>query len=170
MDEQSTDEQQPATESAAGTTETEQPADELTEVSGSQGDENSGEQQPAGDEQDDEQQQDDDEQDNGAADLSKLRREAAAWRTKYRAAEAEVDTLRREVFTARVKATGRLADASDMEFDAELLDDKDALDTAIDELLSAKPHLKARSFGNVGQSERPATNTVSLGELLRNGS
>lgn len=103
------------------------------------------------------------------SDVGKLRREAAAWRTKYRAAEAEVDTLRREVFQARVKETGRLADASDMEFNAELLDDKDALNTAIDELLSAKPHLKARSFGNVGQSDRPATPGVSLGDILRNG-
>ena len=54
-----------------------------------------------------------------------------------------------------------------MKMDPELLGDKDALETAITELLESKPHLKARSFGNVGQHERSEPAGVSLGSILR---
>lgn len=51
-----------------------------------------------------------------------------------------------------VRATGRLADPDDLEFDASHLESGEALNAAIDELLSRKPHFAARTpHGNVGQ-------------------
>jgi hypothetical protein len=51
-----------------------------------------------------------------------------------------------------VQATGKLADAEDLPYDAELLADEDKLTAAIDELIKRKPHLAARKVsGSVGQ-------------------
>lgn len=159
-----------ATEPVEEPTDTEQPAGELTEETSSEHDENSGlEKTGKSGSHDAENDEDAADESSSETDVSKLRSEAASWRKKFRDAETEIDTLRRELFTAKVRETGRLADASDMEFDAAALDDKDALDTAINELLESKPHLKARSFGNVGQHDRQEPAAVSLGAILRNG-
>lgn len=144
------DEQQPATENEAGATETEQPADELTEVSDSQHDENSGDEEPA-----------------QRSEVGKLRRESANYRTRLRESEQRADALARELVAARIRESGRLADPTDLDPDPALLEDG-ALDAAIDDLIERKPHLKARSFGDVGQHERATPDGVSLGSLLRN--
>lgn len=132
------------TESEAEATESEEPAASETEENDTENDENSG-----GDQ------------------IAEVRREAAGYRTKLRDTEAQLRRVQSELFRAKVAATGRLADASDMPVNVELLDDGDALDAAIDELLQSKPHLKARSFGGIGQGEKSERSSVSLGGMLR---
>ena len=101
------------------------------------------------------------------SEVGKLRREAANYRTRLRESEQRADELARELVAARIRESGRLADPTDLDPDPALLEDG-ALDAAIDDLLERKPHLKARSFGNVGQHDRAASDGVSLGSLLRN--
>ncbi|APE18267.1 hypothetical protein BOH72_26295 [Mycobacterium sp. WY10] len=85
----------------------------------------------------------------------KLRQESAGYRDRAKLAETRADELAQALFTARVAATGKLADATDLEFAPTLLDDTEGLSAAIDALISAKPHLKARNVsGSVGQGER----------------
>lgn len=84
--------------------------------------------------------------------VRKLRKESAAYRERARTAEARVDELSRALFTARVEATGKLASADDLPFDAALLDEPDALDAAVDELIAKRPHYAKRKVaGNIGQ-------------------
>lgn len=83
--------------------------------------------------------------------VEKLRGESADHRTKARDAEARSETLSRELFAEKVKATGRLADPTDLPYSAEALADPDVLNQQIDDLLSAKPHFaNRRPVGNVG--------------------
>lgn len=87
--------------------------------------------------------------------VEKLRREAAGYRDRAKTAEAHAEELSRALFTARVAATGKLADPTDLPYTAELLDDTDALTSAVDALIAAKPHLKARRVsGDAGQGVR----------------
>ncbi|ORA17364.1 hypothetical protein [Mycobacterium arosiense] len=71
--------------------------------------------------------------------------------------ETKEHRVKAEGFAARlhtelVRATGRLADPTELPFRAEHLDDPDALKAAIDELLTRKPHYAARTpQGNIGQ-------------------
>lgn len=84
--------------------------------------------------------------------VEKLRRENKTYRDRAKTAEANLDTTLRELFTARVTATAKLADPDDLAYDAELLADEDKLSAAIDELIARKPHLAARKVsGSVGQ-------------------
>lgn len=84
--------------------------------------------------------------------VEKIRKESAGYRDRAKTAEARADELARALFTARVAATGKLADPTDLAFDTEALDDAGKLTAAIDALLETKPHLAARKpFGNVGQ-------------------
>ena len=101
------------------------------------------------------------------SEVGKLRRESANYRTRLRESEQRVDELARELVAARIRESGRLADPTDLDPDPALLEDG-ALDAAINDLIERKPHLKARSFGNVGQHERATPDGVSLGSLLRN--
>ncbi|MCK8615858.1 hypothetical protein [Gordonia sp. C13] len=88
-----------------------------------------------------------------------LRKENADYRTRAKAA----DDLAKRLHTELVRATGKLADPTDMPFDPEHLDDPDKLAVSIDQLLSAKPHLKARRVvGAVGQGESGTTTGVDL--------
>ncbi|BBX35756.1 hypothetical protein MMAG44476_11069 [Mycolicibacterium mageritense DSM 44476 = CIP 104973] len=113
----------------------------------------------------------DDENDNTATSFSrtyveKLRRENAGYRERANRA----DELAQRLHTALVAATGRMADPTDLAFDAAHLDDDDALTTAIDELLAKKPHLASRRpFGDVGQGRRGAASEapVNLADMLR---
>lgn len=83
--------------------------------------------------------------------VEKLRQENG----KYRQRAQQADTYAERLHTALVSATGRLADPSDLPFDAEHLDDADALTAAIDTLLADKPHLASRTpRGDVGQGQR----------------
>lgn len=83
--------------------------------------------------------------------VERLRRENAEQRTKAKRA----DDLAARVFRLEVAATGRLADPSDLPYDEALLDDPAALASAIDALLTAKPHLASRRpRGDVDQGVR----------------
>lgn len=99
--------------------------------------------------------------------VEKLRKEAADARTKAKRAEE----LEASLFTERVRATGRLADPTDLALDVELLDDAEALSAAIDALLAAKPHLTSRTpRGDVGQGVGAGSGgDVDLAGLLRMG-
>lgn len=132
-----------ATETEAETTDSEQPAAEETDETDSENDE------------------------NGTSALSKVRREAARYRTQLRDAEKQLESVRSELFHAKVSASGQLADPTDMPVDVELLEDPDALEAAITELIEAKPHLKARRFGSIGQEDKRKPQGVSLGSILR---
>ena len=97
--------------------------------------------------------------------VEKLRQEAADARVRAKRA----DDLARELFTARVAATGRLADPNDLPFDDALLADMPALEAAIDELVAQHPHYAARRpRGDVGQGATGSdAGTVNLAGLLR---
>ncbi len=94
----------------------------------------------------------------------KLRQEAADARVKAK----DRDTLAERLHLALVAATGRLADPSDLVFDDEHLDNAEALDAAIDELLTRKPHLASRRVvGDVGQGATGGGSDVDLAGILR---
>jgi len=99
--------------------------------------------------------------------VEKLRKEAAEARTRAKRADDQA----RELFAAKVTATGRLADPSDLAYDEALVADSDALNAAIDALLTAKPHLASRTpRGDVGQGPTGGdSGTVDLAALLRAG-
>ena len=96
--------------------------------------------------------------------VEKLRKESATYRERARRA----DDLAAELFTARVQLTGRLADPTDLPFDAAALDDPTRLDAALDDLLSRKPHLASRRpHGSVGQGATASDSGVDLAAILR---
>lgn len=96
--------------------------------------------------------------------VEQLRREAAEARQKAKKA----DTYAEQLFYARVAATGRLADPSDLPFDLDVLDDLPALEAAIDALIATKPHLASRTpRGSVGQGATKAGDDVDLAGILR---
>lgn len=106
-----------------------------------------------------------DEQDTFPRDyVEKLRDENA----RYRQRAQKTDELSRRVHRLLVERTGRLADPDDLPFDESFLDDEDALNTAIEDLVARKPHLAARKVsGNVGQGV-PDGSSVDLATILRN--
>ncbi|HIZ98248.1 MAG TPA: hypothetical protein H9805_06655 [Candidatus Janibacter merdipullorum] len=96
--------------------------------------------------------------------VEKLRKESAGYREKAKKAE----DYARELFHARVAATGRLADPEDLPFDERLLDDRDALLGAVEDLLARKPHLGSRTpRGDVGQGASEQAPGVDLAGILR---
>lgn len=96
--------------------------------------------------------------------VEKLRKESAGYRDKAKRA----DDLAQRLHTALVEATGKLADARDLPFDEAHLDNPDALNGAIQSLLTDRPHLANRKpRGNVGQGATAAPDTVDLAGLLR---
>lgn len=97
--------------------------------------------------------------------VQQLRKESAG----YRERAGQADQLAQRLHSALVAATGRLADPTDLPFDAEHLDDADKLAAAIDELVARKPHLKSRRVvGDVGQGVgAPKAEDVSLADMLR---
>lgn len=83
--------------------------------------------------------------------VEKLRQENG----RYRQRAGQADAYAQRLHTELVRATGRLADPADLEFDAEHLDDPEAMTTAIEELLAEKPHLASRRpTGDIGQGQR----------------
>lgn len=100
--------------------------------------------------------------------VEQLRRESAEHRTSAREAREALEPVQTRLHTALVAATGRLADASDLPFDAAHLDDEAALSGAIDALLEAKPHLASRRVsGDVGQGVVGSESGADLGGMLR---
>ncbi|WP_028476096.1 hypothetical protein [Nocardia sp. CNY236] len=96
--------------------------------------------------------------------VEKLRRENA----RYRERSTRVDEISQRLHTELVRATGRLADPTDLPFDAEHLNDPEALLSAITELLDRKPHLGRRTpTGDVGQGATGTAGTVDLAGILR---
>ncbi len=77
--------------------------------------------------------------------------------------------------TATAAATGKLADATDLPFSDDLLDEDGLVDSekvqdAVEDLLARKPHLAARRpRGDVGQGARPERQEEGLAALLRRG-
>lgn len=97
--------------------------------------------------------------------VEKLRRENAEQRVKAKRA----DDLAAALWQARVAATGRLADPSDLAMPegADPLD-AEAVAAAVDELLGRKPHLATRRpMGSVGQGPTTPTAGVDLAGMLR---
>lgn len=117
--------------------------------------------------------EDDDQGDDGQGDgdtfpreyVEKLRGQNAKYRDRAKVA----DTYAQRLHTEMVRATGRLADPTDIPFDEGHLDDPDALVAAIDELLARKPHLASRKpVGDIGQGNRGgASQPFSLLGLLK---
>lgn len=96
--------------------------------------------------------------------VEKLRHENG----KYRQRAQRADELAHRLHTALVAATGRLADPTDLEFDEDHLEDPEALQAAVEALLTAKPHLAARRpRGDVGQGATGTADGVDLASLLR---
>ena len=96
--------------------------------------------------------------------VAKLRDESAKYRTRAK----DRDDLAERLHTSLVAATGRLADPSDLTFDNDHLTDPDALTTAIDDLLTRKPHLGSRKpSGDIGQGATGSSETVDLAGMLR---
>ncbi len=96
--------------------------------------------------------------------LDKVRREAKNLRDRLHAAEARADGLARRLHTELTRASGKLADPSDLEFSPDSIDSPEALAAAIDSLLEAKPHLRSRipAPANVGQGAKDQGQPVGL--------
>lgn len=102
--------------------------------------------------------------------VEKLRRESADRRERARTAEARADDYAHRLHTALVKLDGRLTDPAALPFDADHLDDADALAAAIDNLVAERPELKARrAAGDIGAGTRgdKRRTTGDLMDLLK---
>jgi len=87
---------------------------------------------------------------------------------KYRQRAQRADELAQRLHVELVRATGRLADPTDLPFNETHLDEGDKLSQAIDDLLARKPHLAARRpIGEIGQGASPSGGTVDLAAILR---
>ena len=101
--------------------------------------------------------------------VEELRRENAEQRTKAKRA----DDLAARLVTSIAASTGRLADARDLPFTAELLGDDGIPDPtkigeAIDALIRERPHLAdRRPRGDIGQGATAETAGVDLAGMLR---
>lgn len=96
--------------------------------------------------------------------VEELRQENGRYRQRAQRADAYAQRLHVEL----VRASGRLADPTDLAFDEAHLDDSDALAAAVDELLTSKPHLAARRpVGDIGQGATQSGGTVDLAAILR---
>lgn len=97
--------------------------------------------------------------------VEKLRQENG----KHRQRAQQADDLANRLHVQLVKETGRLADPEDLDFSDEHLDDPDALNAAIEELISRKPHLASRRpRGNIGQGQTSNSGgNVDLAAIMR---
>lgn len=87
---------------------------------------------------------------------------------RYRQRAQQADQYAQRLHTELVRATGRLADPTDLAFNADHLDDPAALAGAINELLARKPHLvNRRPVGDIGQGVVANGGTVDLAAILR---
>ena len=91
--------------------------------------------------------------------VEELRKESAGYRTRVKDLETKLHRL-------QVEQTGALADPADLEFDAAHLEDPEALQAAIDALLEAKPHLKARRFAPDAAAQGAKASASSGVDLL----
>lgn len=109
----------------------------------------------------------DDEQDTfDRSYVEKLRKESA----KYREKAKRTEELEHRLHAALVAADGRLADPTDLEFAPEHLDDPEALQQAVTNLVKAKPGLRAQQVrGDVGAGDRgtPKAPTTDLLTIMQ---
>lgn len=173
MDENTAEQAQEQAQDGAGDLEGTTAPEAPTDAQDGAQDHEDGGQQPDDDAQQDHEDHEDGEDDDAQDDadtfprsyVEKLRRENAEQRAKAKNAE----DLAAALWSERVKATGRLADATDLPL-PEGVDpmDPEAVDTAVADLLGRKPHLAARvPRGNAGQGYQPEGATYSLGAALR---
>lgn len=102
--------------------------------------------------------------------VERLRTESAEHRTKAKEATEALEPLQRQVHALLVEKSGRLADPTDLAFDAAHLESEAALTQAIDSLLEAKPHLASRRVaGDIGQGAGEPKQGVNLAGLLSAG-
>lgn len=103
--------------------------------------------------------------------VERLRARSAGYRTRATAAEARTGELERALFTERVRALDVLADPTDLPFDADMLDDPDALTEAVADLVRKRPHYRRRGTttpDTTGSRDRRADrDTVSLTGIMR---
>lgn len=96
--------------------------------------------------------------------VEKLRQENGRYRQRAQRGDVYAQRLHVEL----VRATGKLADPTDLPFNDNHLDDPDALAAALDDLLARKPHLGSRRpTGEIGQGALPSAITVDLAAILR---
>lgn len=88
---------------------------------------------------------------------------------KYRQRAGEADALATRLHTELVRATGRLADPTDLPFDPDHVADAGKMSAAIDALLESKPHLASRRpTGDIGQGNRgQGGGSFSLLQMLK---
>ena len=152
-DDQPADDAATAGQTAAGGPD-DQPADDAATAG----------QTAAGGPDDDQPADDDDAETFPRSYVERLRRE----NQRYRDQAGHADDYAHRLHTELVRATGRLADPTDVAFDAEHLADADQLDAAITALLDAKPHLAARRpAGDIGQGNRGTPGAFSLLDTLK---
>ena len=87
---------------------------------------------------------------------------------KYRQRAQTGRPYAQRLHTELVRATGKLADPTDMPFDETHLDSPDTLTEAIDELLHAsRTWPRVGRPDDIGQGATPSASTVDLAALLR---
>ena len=134
-------------------------------------DEDEDQQAPPADEDEDEDQDDLEGDTFPRAYVKRLRERSTGYRLRAKTAEERASTLERELFTERVRALDVLADPTDLEFNADLLDDRDALEAAVTELVRARPHYRRRGTttpdGTGSRARSTPSDTVSLSAIMR---
>ena len=124
------------------------------------------EDQPAGDEDEDE-----DGDSFPRSYVKRLRERSAGYRARAKTAEGRVTELERALFTERVRALDVLADPADLPYDGDLLEDPDAMRSAVDALVRERPHYRRRGTADpssTGSRHRSSpSDTVSLSAIMR---
>lgn len=98
--------------------------------------------------------------------VERLRARSAGYRARAKAAEGRAAELEKALFTERVRALDVLADPADLPYDADLLDDSDALREAVTELVGKRPHLRRRGVAGRETGAREAADTTETASLL----
>jgi len=104
--------------------------------------------------------------------VSQIRQEAADRRKAAAEAAQRADDLSRQLFLAKVAATGKMADPNDVPYSPDLVADDEALTAAIDATLAAHPHYASRRPApgtNIGQGPQgsPVAPPPSLIDAIR---
>lgn len=108
-----------------------------------------------------------DETDDETPPLARARQQAARYRRQLRDTELERDELAEALYLERVRALGVLADPTDLPFDADALHDPDRLRGLVNDLITAKPHLRSRRIrSRAGQGEGSGVEAVNLAAML----
>ena len=110
-----------------------------------------------------------------AAYVKKLRNENANYRKRAENAEQleqQLNDLSTRLQKELVKRDGRLANADDLPFNPEFLENEAALTTAITELIKTRPGLKSRiASGDIGNGSRGSAKKESMNliDMLKMG-